>query len=94
MKTYEYLYSIEDYNGDTFDEALTFNYHSEYDIEEQWERESLVSLIAQAYYSVSGFEYRSWVTGSVPVKIWIWLDKDTKFEHNVWCEFVPTFYVR
>ena len=64
------------------------------DLNDDDERRWLSQKCAEDYRSNGGYEDRGWMEGEHPLKFWIWLDKDTKFGYNVWCELSPTFYTR
>ena len=92
--TYEYRYSIEDYHGEDYDDSDYIIVHYEQYLNSDSDREYLATQAAEDHRSNGGFEDRGWMEGEYPLKFWIWVDKETKFGYNVWCEFSPNFYVR
>ena len=91
---YEYRYSIEDYHGEDYDDSDYIILNVEHDLTDDSDREWLAKLCAEEHRSNGGYENRSWTEDEYPLKFWIWVDKETKFSYNVWCEMRPYFYVR
>lgn len=93
LTKYEYRYSVEDYNGDEYEDSSILKSYVLYDLKDQNDRECFVKLAAEEYYHESGWENRSWTSNSSSLKFCIWLDKDTKYFYDVWCEFTPHFNI-
>ena len=87
----QYKYGIEHYTGDSFEDADTFSSNTNYDLNDDFDREMLAEEIASEYWHDHGFEAVGWGNNEYSVKFYIWTDDGKKYEYDVWVEMVPHF---
>lgn len=89
----KYKYGIENYTGDSFEDAETFSTTTYCDLNDDIDREMLIEEIAQEYWHDHGYDGVGWGNNEYPVKFYIWTDDGKKYEYEVWVEMVPSFSV-
>lgn len=89
---YEYRYSVEDCNGEDYDDAYVYSTTRDYDLTDKFEQEWLVEECASDFHSNhDGWDWRSWNNGNSTVAFYLWIDETSKVRYDVQVEYEPRF---
>ena len=92
VKSKYVYYTMSDYTGDEFEDAVEIRLPAEYDLSDSWDLDSVIDYVAMDYHNDSGFESESWNDGSCDKIFTLWDPNGNKLaKYSVYVDWSPSF---
>jgi hypothetical protein len=89
---WEYHYSIEDYHGDSYSDAVQIITDIHYDLDDDDDLQWLAEKCARHYWHRDGYlDNQDWTNGNAGLKVWIWKTPEKRIGYSVWVDMTPHF---